>query len=53
LKLNVIAEGVESAKNTDLLKKSSCDEVQGFLYSKPLSAQEFESFVFSATKTAD
>ncbi len=40
LGLNVIAEGVETEPQAALLKKLGCDELQGFLYSPPVSADE-------------
>jgi diguanylate cyclase (GGDEF)-like protein/PAS domain S-box-containing protein len=40
LKLNIIAEGVETEKQLDLLQAMDCDEMQGFLFSWPLSADE-------------
>ena len=36
-----IAEGVETAKHVELLKKNDCDIMQGFFYSKPLTPDEF------------
>ena len=45
LRLNVIAEGVETKPQLDHLKSLSCDEVQGFFFSKPLPVVEFEAFV--------
>ncbi len=36
LGLNVIAEGVESEDQLDLLSSNGCDEVQGYYFSKPL-----------------
>jgi diguanylate cyclase (GGDEF)-like protein len=41
LKLNVIAEGVETSDQFESLQMLKCDEVQGFLFSKPLSTEEF------------
>ncbi len=41
LKLNVIAEGVETAEQLEFLRMLKCDEVQGFLFSKALTTEEF------------
>ena len=42
LNLKVIAEGVETKEHLDVLQKYNCDEIQGYLFSKPLSAKQFE-----------
>ncbi|MCB1889941.1 MAG: EAL domain-containing protein [Rhodocyclaceae bacterium] len=44
LKLEVIAEGVETREHLDQLRAWGCFDVQGFLFSKPLPAAEFEVF---------
>lgn len=40
LKLTVIAEGVETQAQTDILKLNGCDEVQGYFFGRPMSAAD-------------
>jgi diguanylate cyclase (GGDEF)-like protein/PAS domain S-box-containing protein len=42
LGLRVIAEGIESAATADLLKRMGCEEGQGYYFSPPVPAAEFE-----------
>lgn len=43
LKLKVVAEGVETQEQARLLRLLNCDEMQGFLYSKPVPADMLET----------
>jgi EAL domain-containing protein (putative c-di-GMP-specific phosphodiesterase class I) len=41
LKMKVVAEGVETEQQLEFLIKHHCDVIQGFLYSKPVIAEDF------------
>ena len=41
LGITVIAEGVETRAQLDLLSEFGCEQYQGFFFSRPMSAQEF------------
>ena len=45
LHVPVIAEGVETAEQMYTLKMMDCDYIQGYYFSNPLSAQEFEQYL--------
>ena len=45
LNLRVIAEGVETDDQIQFLRERGCDEIQGFLYCKPLPASELAEFL--------
>ena len=45
INLSVVAEGVETSEQLNLLKSYGCDEIQGYYFSKPLNANDFERFL--------
>jgi EAL domain-containing protein (putative c-di-GMP-specific phosphodiesterase class I) len=45
LGIRVVAEGVESEQQKAFLLKHGCDEIQGYLFSKPLPADQFEALL--------
>jgi PAS domain S-box-containing protein len=51
LKLTAIAEGVETQQQLELLRFSGCDLVQGFLYSRPLPADDIERWILQHNTT--
>ena len=50
LGLDVVAEGVETQNQIEFLRKYACDEIQGFILSKPLEINEFEKLVKEHSK---
>jgi EAL domain-containing protein (putative c-di-GMP-specific phosphodiesterase class I) len=45
LQLRVVAEGVETREQADFLRERGCHELQGFLFSPPVTAAEFARFL--------
>ncbi|MEO8855482.1 MAG: EAL domain-containing protein [Burkholderiaceae bacterium] len=52
MNLVVVAEGVETEEESRLLRLLSCDEMQGYLFSKPLPADVFEARYATASPLA-
>lgn len=48
LKLKVIAEGVETKEQVEYLNSISCDQYQGYFFSKPLNTKDFEKLYFKS-----
>ena len=46
LKLDVVAEGVETKEHVDFLKSSRCDIAQGFFFAKPMTLEDFNKLLF-------
>lgn len=41
MRLKVVAEGVETLSQRNFLQKNGCDQMQGYLFSRPLAAEQF------------
>ena len=42
LRLHLVAEGIETEAQAEVLRSMGCDELQGYLFSRPLQADQFE-----------
>jgi len=51
LGLTVVAEGVERPDQAALLREQGCDEAQGWLYGRPLTAEDFDRVFLAATRS--
>jgi diguanylate cyclase (GGDEF)-like protein len=45
LSLSVVAEGVETAGQRDVLSRMGCDELQGYFYAKPMPARQLMAWI--------
>ena len=52
LGLEVIAEGVETTAQADYLRAEGCQEMQGYLFSKPVPSNMFEKLLMSSPADA-
>ena len=53
LGVRVIAEGVETAAQCDLLRNNMCDEIQGYLFSKPMGAGDLRDLLAQNKRLPD
>ena len=51
LSVPVIAEGVETEEQLNTLRHLGCDLIQGYFFSKPVPAKEFEAFILQKKET--
>lgn len=52
LALNVVAEGVETEEQLEFLRRHGCNQIQGYLCSKPLSVHDFAAMLNNIAGTA-
>jgi diguanylate cyclase (GGDEF)-like protein len=51
LKLEVVAEGVETQKAVHILAELGCDVLQGYFFSRPLTASDFQALALGETRS--
>ncbi len=50
LKMKVTAEGVETVSQAEFMRELKCDEIQGFLYGRPIPEIDLPSFILNASR---
>ncbi|TCP39227.1 EAL domain-containing protein [Rhodovulum marinum] len=48
--ISTIAEGVETEEQADIIRKSGCDTMQGYLFARPLSEEDFLRYVLATDR---
>jgi diguanylate cyclase (GGDEF)-like protein/PAS domain S-box-containing protein len=52
LRMEVVAEGVETAEQLECVRAAGCDAVQGYYFGKPMAAAQFEEFIAKGQRIA-
>lgn len=47
MRIEVVAEGVENERQANILKELGCDYIQGYLYSRPVTKENFEKILIN------
>jgi EAL domain-containing protein (putative c-di-GMP-specific phosphodiesterase class I) len=53
MKLNVVAEGVETEEQSRLLRLLNCDEIQGYWFGRPVPSEIFEAKYLRTTALSE
>ena len=53
LSMRVVAEGVESGSQAEILDKLSCDELQGYYFAKPMAREDVASYLAPVAEVRD
>lgn len=48
--MTVVAEGVETVEQLNILRKYNCEEIQGYLFSPPVIPKKFETFIVRSSQ---